>query len=126
MNKVTSFEAACEIRNIDPNLLPDLEMIAEEYRKPIIAQYKLMIIRDAIVGDWRPDWNNSRQYKWYPWFYMNSSGFRFNGSDFVITHTDSAGGSRLCFQTEEQTEYCATTFLELWCDLFGGEITKKS
>jgi hypothetical protein len=82
MNKVTSFEAACEIRGIDPNNLPDLDLINEEFRTTIIAQYKLMIIRDAIVGDWRPDYNNYGQRKWYPWFWMDSPGFRFDDSSY--------------------------------------------
>jgi hypothetical protein len=122
MNKVTSFEAACEIRGIDPNNLPDLGLINEEFRTPIIAQYKLMIIRDAIVGDWRPDYNNYGQRKWYPWFYMDSPGFRFDGSGYSCAYALAGAGSRLCFKTEEQSDYCAQTFIELWCELLGGTL----
>src|SRR5688572_25542168 len=29
---------------------------------------------------WLPDWSNSSEYKWYPWFAMDS-GFRFGGPE---------------------------------------------
>jgi hypothetical protein len=123
MNKVTSFEAACEIRGIDPNNLPDLGLINEEFRTTIIAQYKLMIIRDAIVGDWRPDYNNYGQRKWYPMVLDGQSRFPVRRFELlVLAYANAGAGSRLCFATEEQSDYCAQTFIELWCELLGGTL----
>ena len=49
-----------------------------------------------------PDWDNSNEAKYYPWFKMGSSGFRYD--DFVDWHALSVVGSRLCFIGEEAYE----------------------
>ena len=43
-----------------------------------------------------------------------SSGFGFDGSDFNFTVTHTPVGSRLCFKTKEQSDYCATQFIDLY------------
>ncbi len=78
---IKSFEDACAKQNVDPTALPDVSMIPEDLRKPIIAAYKLMIIFLAINNGWRPDWSDSDQYKYFPWYRVLSSGFGFSDSD---------------------------------------------
>ncbi len=104
---IKTFEDACAKLSIDPTNLPDVSMILEELRKPIIAAYKLMIIYKAINNGWIPDWNNWNQNKYYPWFRVLSSGFGFSGSFF---------GSRLCTDTSEKAEYMATQFEKEYID----------
>src|ERR1035437_5555493 len=80
---IKTFEDACKKLGVDPSKLPDVSGILEEFAKPIIAAYKLMIIYKAINNGWKPNWSNSDQYKYYPWFYVLSSGFGFS-----CTHYD--------------------------------------
>jgi hypothetical protein len=70
----------------------------------------------AINQGWSPDWSDSDQRKWRPWFEFNasSSGFRFLGSHCDLVYTASTGGSRLMLETEEKSDYCAKQFIELW------------
>lgn len=72
------------------------------------------MVAKAINKGWEPDWNNSNQYKWWPYFDL-SSGFGFSYSDYGYGGTDtSASGSRLCFESEDKSEYAATQFIEIY------------
>jgi hypothetical protein len=113
MQNITSFEIACQIKGI-ATTLPDVSSWPAAFRRPLQAFYKLTVIRDAIVGDWVPDWNNSDQRKWFPIFWMNKPGFRLYDVYYGITRSFTNGGPRLWFETEEQARYAATTFLSLW------------
>ena len=79
------------------------------------AHAKLCVITEALNEGWKPNWNNSSQYKWAPWFYLNDPGFRFDVS--TIWNSASAGpscGSRLVFHSEELSDYAGKQFLEIY------------
>jgi hypothetical protein len=107
---IKSFEDACGHLGIDPLKLPDVSALSEEFSKPIIAYYKLIIIFKAINNGWEPDWSNSDQYKYFPWLSVLSSGFGFSRSRCVYGCTDAVVGSRLCTDTSEKSRYIANQF----------------
>jgi len=107
---IKTFKDACTKLALDPEHLPDVSMIPEEFGKPIIAAYKLMIIFKAINDGWIPDWNDWSQYKYYPWFRVLSSGFGFSGANFGITFANAGVGSRLCTDSSEKAMYVAEQF----------------
>ncbi len=115
---IKTFEDACKKTGVDPNALPDLTMIPEDLRKPLIAAYKLMIIFLAINNGWKPDWGNYDQYKYYPWFEVLRSGFGFSDSTYDFDCTYSNVGSRLCTDTSGKAIYIAEQFEELYKDYF--------
>lgn len=109
---VKTFEDACETEGMDPNGTYFTEGEAD-----VIAYQKLKVIIRAInPKDWKIDWNDGNQRKWWPWFYLNKPGFRFLGSLCDWTTTYSTGGSRLCFESEELSNYAADQFLDLYKD----------
>ena len=108
--KIKTFEDACTKLALDPKHLPDVSMIPEEFSKPIIAAYKLMIIFKAINQGWTPDWSDSDQYKYYPWFRVLSSGFGFSTTAYDHTITFTCVGSRLCTDSSEKAMYVAEQF----------------
>ena len=81
-----------------------------------IAYKKLKVIVKAINQGWVPDWTNTNQAKWWPWFNL-SSGFGFSHSYYHCDLTITAVGSRLCFETEEKSDYAAKQFIQLYQDL---------
>lgn len=107
---IKTFEDACAKENIDPTALPDVSMIPEEFRKPIINAYKLMIIFKAINDGWRPDWSKLSQSKYFPWYRVLSSGFGFSLSYYTYDCTFTNVGSRLCTDTSEKAMYIAEQF----------------
>jgi len=115
---IKTFEDACNKLGIDPSKLPDLSMIPEEFRKPLIATYKLFIVFKAINDGWIADYSNSSQWKYYPWFRVLSSGFGFSGSGYDFDYSSAGIGSRLCTDTSEKALYMAKQFEDLYKDLF--------
>lgn len=81
----------------------------------IVAVKKLALIAEVLSEGWTPDWNNSSQKKWYPFFNL-SSGFGFSPSDFNSTLTNACVGSRLCFEKEEKATYAGKQFIEIYKD----------
>ena len=118
-DKVKSFEDACKVLDITPSI-PVVTGIPEKYQKPLIANYQLMVIAEALNEGWTPDWSNGEWDKWYPWFKMDdsSSAGRFSFHDSVAQGSHSSVGSRLCFKSEELADYAGTQFLELYRELF--------
>lgn len=111
-DRVKSFEDACAVLGIDGR---------QVYHSGIddaddIAYKKLKIIIAALNEGWKPDWNNDNEYKYYPWFYLNSPGFRFNDAYYFCT--TSGVGSRLCLKSRELAEYAAKQFETIYKDLF--------
>ena len=69
---------------------------------------KLKIVVKAINGGWTPDWSNSDQYKYYPWFRVLGVGF--SSSTYSSAGTFTSVGSRLCTDTSEKALYVAEQF----------------
>ena len=107
---IKTFEDACKKVGIDPEKLPDTSMIPDEFRAAIIAVYRLFIIFKAINDGWTPDWSKSSQYKYYPWYWVLSSGFGFDGSGYYYVNAHTTVGSRLCTDTSEKALYIAKAF----------------
>ena len=118
-DKVKSFEDACKLLDITPSV-PVVTGIPEKYQKPLIANYQLMVIAEALNEGWTPDWSNGEWDKWYPWFDMDNSSSAGRFSFFVADYLFSFSfvGSRLCFKSEELADYAGTQFLELYRELF--------
>lgn len=115
---IKTFEDACAHLNIDPANTPDLSMIPEEFRKPLLAAYKLMVIYKAINNGWVPDWSNDEQRKWFPWFGVLTSGSGFSSTASNYNYGDASVGSRLCTDTSEKAEYIASQFEAEYVDYF--------
>ena len=104
--KIKSFEDACKALKI-PSDIPSFPA-----ETGAAAFYQLEIIARALNGDWKPDWNDSDQYKYYPWFDFRGSRFVFFGVYFRYSY--SGLGSRLCYKGEKTAEYAAETFIGLY------------
>ena len=115
---IKTFEDACAQLNIDQADMPNLSLIPEEFRKPLLSAYKLMIIYKAINNGWVPDWSDDDQYKWFPWFKVLSSGSGFSNSCSYYYCEYSTVGSRLCTDTSEKAEYIAEQFESEYVDYF--------
>lgn len=108
-DRIKSFKDACEALGLNQD--DDLfnTGIADE-----VAYKKLKIIIWVLNEGWVPDWDDSNQRKWFPWFYLDKPGFRFHDTHYGWTFTIATGGSRLCFKSKELAEYAANQFLALY------------
>ena len=97
--------------------VPDFSNLPTDMRKHFEAQYKLIVIIEALNEGWQPDWDNYNEYKYYPWFAMSPSSFAFSGSDYSYTAAGAGCGSRLCLKSNELSDYCGRQFIDLWKDI---------
>ena len=76
--------------------------------------YKVLkMLTKSLNEGWTPNWSDSNESKYYPYFEMGgSSGFRFN--DFGFWHSASYVGSRLCFKTRALAEYAGKQFTDVY------------
>lgn len=77
------------------------------------AYMKLVLIARALNEGWTPDWGNSDEYKYVPWF-KHKSGFGLSYHGYGRWTTNTVVGSRLCFKSRELAEYAATQFADIY------------
>ena len=109
--RVKTFEGACAEVGEDPHDEKFSDGEPDE-----LAYRKLKVIAKALNNGWVPDWNNGNQSKWYPWFYMDSPGFRFRVSSYAAAYAVAGAGSRLRFASEALSTYAGKQFLDLFRD----------
>ena len=110
---IKTFEDACKKTGIETTE-PEIKAAHIEPVKAMIAYYKLVIIFMAINNGWKPDWSDHNQWKYYPWFYVLSSGFGFGDSSYDCASSAATVGSRLCFESEEKADYAGEQFTAIY------------
>lgn len=115
-DRIKTFEDACVDQKLDPKkVLPYIGTKLTIEQQVINTYAMLRIIAKSLRGNWNPDWTNSNENKWYPWFQYKraSSGFVVVDTDYVCAHALTYVGSRLCFPTSELAKYFGEQFIEL-------------
>lgn len=115
-DRVKSFEDACQVLGISTNV-PEVKGLPRKHQKAIIANYKLIVIAEALNEGWKPNWQDFDEYKYYPWFDMsNPAGVGCSSSNHTASLTTADFGSRLCLKNRELAIYFGQTFTDLFND----------
>lgn len=64
-------------------------------------------------GNWKPDFTDNNQYKWFPRFKC-SSGLVFEYSSSDVWYAFTTVGSRLCLPTEKMSDSIAKEFFPIF------------
>ena len=113
-DRIKTYEDACEELDetpLDEKVLTDLGFTTDE-----INYRKIKTITKALNEGWKADWNDSNQYKYYPWFKMSSGGFVFCDMYYDRSYANAGYASRLCFKSSELAKYAGEQFLQLYSD----------
>lgn len=107
---VKNFESACRFNNQDFKILLDRWKKLDSYQ---INTLKLEYCIKTINEEWKPNWKDNTEYKWYNWFnYKSAVGWVFVGSD---DFPDGSGmGVGLFYQNKEKAEHGANYFLDMY------------
>lgn len=115
-DRVKSFEDACQVLGISTNV-PEVKGLPRKHQKAIIANYKLIVIAEALNEGWKPNWQDFDEYKYYPWFDMsNPAGVGYSYTNNTASKTNANFGSRLCLKNRELAIYFGQTFTDLFND----------
>jgi hypothetical protein len=116
LERIKTFEDVLEYHNYKRDVQAFvLECQKRAYTADEIAYRQVKMIVEALNEGWTPDWSNSNQPKYYPWFVMSSpSGSGFSFYDYDCWNSFSNAGSRLCFKSKELAKYAGETFTEIY------------
>ena len=111
-DRIKTWEDVCEELDIDDSVLP--------YKNPKGKQQistnafvKIQYIAQVLNEGWGPDWKNSNEYKYYPWFECsNSVGFRLYFAGGCVC--DGVLGFGFYYKTSELAKYAGTQFLDTY------------
>lgn len=114
--RVKTYADACAVLGIEPvneDVLTKLGFTKDE-----IAYRKLKTIAEALNEGWRPNWDDSDEYKYWPWFVYNPAyaGFANAHANYAASDSYAYFGSRLCYKTRELAAYAGRTFEGLYND----------
>lgn len=118
-DRVKTYEDACKVLGVEP--INEQNAKAQGFRSDEIARRKLETIAAALNEGWKPDWNNTDQYKYYPYFYIQenakgkgSAGLSYAGPNGAATYATADVGSRLCFYASRLARYASNQFTDLY------------
>lgn len=118
-DRVKTYEDACKVLGVEP--INEQNAKAQGFRSDEIARRKLETIAAALNEGWKPDWNNTDQYKYYPYFYIQenakgkgSAGLSCACAGHSASSTAAFVGSRLCFYASRLARYAGNQFTDLY------------
>ena len=118
-DRVKTYEDACKVLGVEP--INEQNAKAQGFRSDEIARRKLETIAAALNEGWKPDWNNTDQYKYYPYFYIQenakgkgSAGLSFASTCNAASITCASFGSRLCFYASRLARYAGNQSTDLY------------
>lgn len=112
---ITTYSQVCEKFEIREHTLEEFEGY-RGHAKKFFAFFKLKVIEKLFNGDWTADWNDTRQRKWYPYFYRDNSGGWVDGV-FACVDGDYFGSGVAYFRDEETAIYVGKTFKDIYLEL---------
>lgn len=127
--RVKSYADACAVLGVGK--MDEKAMKACGFRPDEIARRKLETITEALNEGWRPDWNNTDEPKYYPWFYIKpgagkdaegkpngaAAGLAYAYTHYAASNTAANIGSRLCFHERRTAAYAGDTFRDLYAQI---------
>ena len=111
-DRIKTYEDACVELGVEP--LDEKKLRSFGFTDDEINYRKLKTVTKALNEGWVPDWTNSNQAKWYPYFRLSSGAFVFAASYFADSTADAGYGSRLCFPSDELATYAGKQFTDTY------------
>lgn len=113
-DRVKTYEDACSVLGVSEldGTVTVVDGCLKDDSGSIMAYCKLIIIARALNEGWTPNWEDSNEPKYYPYFKMKA-GFGFSLSCYLCGDSHAAVGSRFVFPSEEISDYYAKQFIEI-------------
>lgn len=88
--------------------------IPMRYRKKVLAYSKLQQIQRLFNGEWVPNWSDSSEYKWYPYYNSTGPGLVFDGSGY---RTSDFAAEVAFYKSREISDFVGRTFIDIYTEL---------
>lgn len=116
--RLKSYEDACTLLNRQPLTLEQFNFLPETDRQAMYSLHRILTGIEAINEGHVFDWNNYDEYKYYPWWDMETyddnpvpgSGFSLGGVGCDSANSDV--GARLITRSDAHARHIAEIFFE--------------
>lgn len=114
---IKTFEDACDFVGVDSE---EFEESYGHLPTHVYAYMQLTIISQALNGGTNMNYDDTDEYKYYPYFYAKGSdvGFSFRGCGCYVE--DSNVASRLTYKSREIAKYAGEQFLDIYDKYING------
>lgn len=113
-DKIKNYSDVCK-ELCEPELTETtFHRIPMKYRKKILAYSKLQQIQRLFNGDWIPNWSDSSEYKYYPYYNTSGPGLVFVGSYYLFS---SFYGEVAFYKNREISDFIGRTFIDIYTEL---------
>jgi hypothetical protein len=111
MKLITTFPQALKAKKITKAAW---DKSVKALRPHEVANRQLELVIEVLNGGWTPNWNDSDQRKYYPWFEVKADAKHPGGKGLVFFNVNygyrnSVVGSRLCLKTWDLAQHIAVT-----------------
>ncbi len=115
-DRIKTWEDVCDELGIDPGQSLPYPYPHNDEQEAINGFFKATKIAECLNEGWKPNWSNSSEYKYYPWFDLSGGGFSFDGHGYNCTFT--CVGARLCYKSSDLATYAGKQFLDIYKSFF--------
>lgn len=110
--RIKTFDDAYHTLGLDHPLVREFVNTSYPSTPDLKAYLKLRIICAALNEGWEADYSDTKQAKWFPWFYFEDGKLVYANSNRTRTHSYACIGMRLAYKTRELAEYAGKQFIE--------------
>ncbi len=119
LSSIKSFDDILKIsgKKLEDVLIYNSPKTAREIRLNAIC--KIELIKEVVNQGWVENWNDSNEYRYYPWFHFDSGGFGFYGS---YSHCSYFNSEVAFYKTKEISNFVGKTFLKEYKEFATGKL----
>lgn len=108
---IKTFEDACNFLDVNPE---KFEKATDYLPINVYAYMQLTIISQALNGGTNMNYDDTDEYKYYPYFYAKGSSSGFSYDVYGYGRTFSIVASRLAYKSGEIAKYAGEQFLSIY------------
>ena len=109
---IKTYSEVC--KNLGIKELTEKDFKQFDNSRQMLAFHKIKNIEKLFNGDWKPDFSDSSQYKYYPYSEKISGGWRFVVSNYYYY---GFCGSCGLFKDKKTSDFVGSTFLDIYLDI---------
>lgn len=95
--KITSYEDACKVLNIQPINEEVFNAFPKEDQRSMLAYHKLTVITRALNNGWKPNWDDQNEWKYYPLFRYVNAGLSCASTSAAASYTAASSALGFAF-----------------------------
>lgn len=113
--KINNYSDVCKELNIEELDEDNFSFLPKEQRKKQLAFHKIQNIIKLFNEDWKINWKDQNQYKYYPYFQIDGSGglvfdcshYHYHGFHFGVGF----------YKDKETSDFCGKKFIKIYKNL---------